>query len=243
MKIIRLDTADSTNNWLAQNEQFLESPVLVYCISQTAGRGQRGNSWESEPGKNITASILFHPENFPAHQQFKISEAVALALTDYLDDKGVDAKVKWPNDIYVRDKKICGILVEHVVTGRNITRTIAGFGLNINQKEFLSDAPNPISLTQITGNEYNLEQEIEEVADLLEKSLREFSNENLHNRFLNRLYRYDARHHKFHDKIRHETVNAKILTVAPEGILTLKTDKGETRDYAFKEVEFIINER
>ncbi|MCH5234845.1 MAG: biotin--[acetyl-CoA-carboxylase] ligase [Muribaculaceae bacterium] len=243
MNIIKLDSTDSTNNWLIQNEHSVESPALVFCISQTAGRGQRGNSWESEPGKNITASIIFHPENFPAHQQFKISEAVALTLTDYLDDKGVDAKVKWPNDIYVGDKKICGILVEHVVTGRNLSRTIAGFGLNLNQKEFLSDAPNPVSLSQITGKEYNLEEEIKEVANRLEKSLAKLNETDFHNKFLRNLYRHDGLHHKFYDRVRNENIKAKILTVAPEGILTLKTDKGETRDYAFKEVEFIINER
>ena len=242
MNIIKLDTADSTNSWVALNEPHIDTPALVYCVSQTAGRGQRGNKWESQPGKNITASLVFHPDNFAACHQFKISEAVSSALVAYLKEKGVEAKVKWPNDIYVGDKKICGILVEHMVTGRNITRTIAGFGLNLNQKEFLSDAPNPVSLIQLTGKEYNLETEIEIVANILEKALLKMNDENVHGDFLNCLYRHDHRTHKFHDKIKNETIKARIHDVAPDGVLSLMTDTGEKRDYAFKEVEFIIDD-
>ena len=94
MNIIRIETTNSTNTWVAEHEPSVSSPSLIYCISQTAGRGQRGNHWESEPGKNITASLVFHPENFPANEQFKISEAVAIALVEYLQEKGVEAKVK-----------------------------------------------------------------------------------------------------------------------------------------------------
>lgn len=243
MNILRLDTTDSTNSWVNENEQSIDSPALVYCISQTAGRGQRGNHWESEPGKNITASLLFHPDKFPANQQFKISEAVAISLVNYLRTKGVEAKVKWPNDIYVGDKKICGILVEHVVTGRNVTRTIVGFGLNLNQDKFLSDAPNPVSLTQLTGIEYNLEEEIDEVANHLERGLAKLLDSDLHTWFSGYLYRHDGCFHKFIDKIKKETIRAKIYEIAPDGTLTLMTERGEKRNYAFKEVEFIINER
>lgn len=240
MKIIKIDRAPSTNTWVGTYEDILPETALVYCFSQTAGRGQRGNTWESEPGKNITASLLFHPYNFPASAQFKISEAVALALVDYLKEKGVSAKVKWPNDIYVDDKKICGILVEHVVTGKNITRTIAGFGLNLNQKKFLSKAPNPVSLTQITGKEYDIKQEVSEITELLKKRISDIKNDSLHDEFLSNLWRYDNEYHKFHDKLKNERLLAKIHNVAPDGILTLITDSGEKRDYAFKEIEFIL---
>ena len=239
MHILKLENTDSTNNWVAANESQVGSPSLVYCVSQTAGRGQRGNSWESEPGKNITASLLIHPVEFPAVKQFLLSEAVALAITDYLNGKGVDAKVKWPNDIYVGDKKICGILVEHVVIGKNISRTIAGFGLNINQEIFLSDAPNPVSLTQITGEKYDIGEEIKEVACLLENRMQSLDNK-IHSEFLNKLWRNDGKHHIFYDRKKDERIAAKIKTVAPEGILTLITEKGEERDYAFKEIEFVL---
>lgn len=216
------------------------SPALVYCHTQTAGRGQKGNSWESEPGKNITASLLFHPRDFLAARQFKISEAVALALVAYLEEKGIEAKVKWPNDIYVGERKICGILVEHVVTGRNISRTIAGFGLNVNQREFHSDAPNPVSLFQLTGKELNLEEEIKIVAKHLQNALAEISSKDFHTEFLKKLWRHDGNFHRFRDRKTEEIINAKIYGVGQDGLLTLETPDGSQKEYAFKEVEFIL---
>ena len=240
MDILKIDSTDSTNNWLAENENSIPATALVFCINQRAGRGQRGNSWESEPGKNITASCIFHLKDFPAARQFKISEAIALAIVDYLNEKGVDAKVKWPNDIYVGEKKICGILVEHIVTGRTLSRTIAGFGININQKKFLSDAPNPVSLSQITRKDYNIEKEISSVAKYIEKRISQITDENLHTEFHNKLWRFDNRYHQFRDRLRNENIMAKIQSVAPEGVLSLITEDGEKRNYAFKEIEFIL---
>ena len=240
MEIIRLETTDSTNNWVNSHESEIPSPALVYTITQTAGRGQRGNSWESEPGKNITASLIFHPLDFPASRQFQISESIALSLIDYLKQKRVTAKIKWPNDIYVGDKKIAGILVENVVTGKDITRTIAGFGLNLNQKIFESPAPNPVSLFNITGTEYDLETEIAEVASFISRRISSLTSPSLHDEFKNRLWRYDRNLHKFHDKIRDEIIFASIKDVGNDGILTLVTNIGEPRSFAFKEIEFIL---
>lgn len=241
MNIVRLETTDSTNNWVSLHEEELESPSLVYCIDQTSGRGQRGNSWESEPGKNITASLIFHPENFPATRQFEISEAVALGLTEFLRTAGIDARIKWPNDIYVGDKKICGILVEHVVTGKNISRTIAGFGINLNQTEFHSDAPNPVSLKQLTGKTYDLKTAIDAVVYHLERYLYFLvSYQPIHGRFMQLLWRNDRKFYKFHDKKRDEVILARILEVGTDGVLSLMTRDLEQRDYYFKEVEFLL---
>lgn len=240
MHIKKLRQVDSTNTWAAQNEKTLPSMCLVYSHSQVAGRGQRGNSWESEPGKNITASILWHPESFEAPRQFRISESIALALVEYLRQKGVDAKVKWPNDIYVGDKKICGILVEHVVTGKHITRTIAGFGLNMNQTEFLSDAPNPVSLKQITGKEYNIDTEVELLSSIIEKHLEKIEDKGIHSDFLDKLWRKDGKFHKFYDRKENEAIEGRIISVMPSGLLTLELPAGEKRDYTFKEIEFIL---
>lgn len=240
MRVLRLESADSTNTWVAENEGSLTSPSLVYAVTQRAGRGQRGNSWESEPGKNITASLIFHPENFPACSQFQISEAVALALIDYLKSKGVDAKVKWPNDIYAGDKKICGILMEHVVMGKNISRTIAGFGINLNQEEFISDAPNPVSLIQLTGKPYVLEKEVDEVASFLENRITGITEKEIHSEFCRNLWRHDGCLYKFLDRKRNEKIEAEIESVGQDGILTLKISGGEKREYAFKEIEFVL---
>ena len=241
MEIIVLDSVDSTNSWVADHERELPSPVIVRCNTQKAGRGQRGNSWEARPGENFTGSVLLHPENMPACSQFSISEAVALAVVKTLEHFGIRAKVKWPNDIYVGDKKICGILVEHVVTGSNISRTIAGIGLNINQEVFVSDAPNPISMKQETGKEFDINEVSAELGRQLESFLMTRMNrEEIHDNFMRSLWRNDAEFYNFADKIKNEQIFARIVDVAHDGILSLATDSGELRQYAFKEIEFLL---
>ncbi|MCH5230538.1 MAG: biotin--[acetyl-CoA-carboxylase] ligase [Muribaculaceae bacterium] len=241
MKTVCLDSTDSTNSWVALHEKELEPTSLVYCLNQTAGRGQRGNSWESQPGMNITASLIFHPENFPAARQFAISEAIALAIVEFISLFGVEAKVKWPNDIYVGDRKICGILVEHSVTRREISRTIAGFGININQTRFLSDAPNPVSLAQITGETYSLESCIAALAPILERHIQNLSHqESLHADFLRLLWRNDGHPYLFFDKKNNKPLHAFISNVEPDGTLRLLSSDGATHSFAFKEVEFIL---
>lgn len=247
MRIIELQSADSTNSWLAAHSKELEPPCLVYAIEQTAGRGQRGNSWESEPGKNLTASVMMVPEGVEASRQFVISEAIALAVVDFLADCGVVAKVKWPNDIYVGDKKICGILIEHSLLGTAITRTIAGIGININQREFQSDAPNPVSLQQLTGKERDIAEMACLLADKIEARMHAVRREALsgdygaiHAEFLRRLWRGDREYYPFRDAKRGEIISALIVDIAPDGILTLQTPEGELRRFAFKEIEFML---
>lgn len=127
--------------------------------SQTAGRGQRGSSWESEPGMNVTMSVVLRPQAVSAREQFAISVAAALAVAETLDEFGVvGAEVKWPNDIYVGNRKICGILIENSLSGSMVGRSIVGIGLNVNQTEFRSPAPNPVSMKQLTGVTYPVEQ-------------------------------------------------------------------------------------
>lgn len=241
MEIIKLATTDSTNTWAAAHDKEVKTPALVWSVSQTSGKGQKGNSWESEPGRNITASLIFRPEEFPAFRQFHISETVALAVTDFLDEYGIGAKIKWPNDIYVGDKKICGILVEHVVLGKNIARTIAGMGINMNQTDFTSDAPNPVSLKMLTGETYDIETGVEKLAKILEHRLTRLKTpEELHSDFLLKLWRNDGQNYRFRDKLKNEEIIANIKDVGKDGVLTLMTIEGDKRQYAFKEVEFIL---
>lgn len=241
MKTIKLDRTHSTNSWIAEHENELTAPTLVYALEQTAGRGQRGNSWEAEPGMNLTASIFFVPEGVEPHRQFLISEAVALAVVDFLHDLGVEAKVKWPNDIYVGDKKICGILIEHSIMGREIMRTIAGVGVNINQEEFRSDAPNPVSVWQLTGKEHDIADVAKALGERMEGRMAHIADgEGLHAEFLSKLWRGDGKCCLFRDAARDEKFNARIEEIAPDGMLSLMTVNGELRKYAFKEVEFIL---
>lgn len=240
MKIIELQQTDSTNSWLSARAGELEGECLVYALSQTAGRGQRGNSWESEPGKNLTASILLHPAGVLPQCQFVISEAVALAVTDFLADLGLHAMVKWPNDIYVGDRKICGILIEHAVMPGVIMRTIAGIGININQRQFVSDAPNPVSVWQLTGNEYEIHSLAEKLAAHVENRMKEVCDGRLHSEFMHKLWRGDGNLYDFYDRNAGEHVSARIKSVAPDGMLTIETASGELRTFAFKEIEFLL---
>ena len=157
-KIDKVSETLSTNELLksiADKDSVAEGYTVV-AVSQTAGRGQIGAFWESQPGQNLTFSLLLRPEFIKADQMFLVSKAISLGIVDYLNSFGEEFKIKWPNDIYYKDKKICGVLIENQLMGSNIVYSIIGIGLNINQKEFISDAPNPISLYNIIGRKLDL---------------------------------------------------------------------------------------
>lgn len=245
MDIISLPEVDSTNSYVARNAASLKAPVMICAHTQTGGRGQRGNSWESEPGANLTLSILLRPKDFPASRQFAISEAFSLAVCDALTELGVEARVKWPNDIYVGDRKICGILIEHAVIGMSLMHTIAGAGINLNQREFLSDAPNPVSVVQLTGRETPIAAFARRFAEIAEARLDHcFSGEEarqaIHSEYMRRLWRADGSYYPFRDAATGLDFRARIAGVAPNGMLTLAEPSGQTRTYAFKEVAFLL---
>ncbi len=242
MKTIILDTVDSTNTWLKSHASELEDMTMVVAREQTAGRGQRGNSWESEPGANLTFSLLFRPHEFEASHQFGISEAVALAIADSLEELyGLKAEVKWPNDIYVGNRKICGILIEHSLCGRFIERTIAGAGININQKEFLSDAPNPVSVFQLTDHINDCDEAASVVARNIEKRIGELSTDTAahHEEFMHRLWRGEG-YHPFLDRKTGRRYLGRIDRVDADGMMHISEENGTSRTYAFKEVEFLL---
>ena len=164
VKTIHIKETDSTNNWLkGYQSEVGEDMTVVTTDYQSAGRGCGSNQWESEAGKNLMFSILLHPK-VSAKDQFILSMANALALKDVLDGYTDGIKIKWPNDIYWNDKKIGGTLIETSLQGSEIKDFIIGTGINVNQREFHSDAPNPVSLIQITGRETN-RQEIDFVLE------------------------------------------------------------------------------
>ena len=157
--LIILPETDSTNNYLTQlcNEQqsAVREFTTVIAERQTAGKGQRGNSWESEDCRNITFSFVLYPTFIEARRQFILSQIVSLSIKEELDQWTEGISIKWPNDIYWNEKKICGILIENDLSGHHIGRSISGIGVNINQDVFRSNAPNPISLKQITGKDHD----------------------------------------------------------------------------------------
>ena len=157
--LIALDETDSTNRYISQLCNELQESVAelttVTAEFQSAGKGQRGNTWEADKGKNLLFSFVLYPTFLEARRQFTLSQIVSLSIKEELDRWSDEITIKWPNDIYWRDKKICGILIENDLSGHFIGRSISGIGININQDEFHSDAPNPVSLKQITGQEHD----------------------------------------------------------------------------------------
>lgn len=236
-EIIHIDETDSTNRWLAANRTEGQSPCVVVADYQTAGRGCGTNKWESERGKNLLFSILFHPTEIPVNKQFVVSMAVANSIATvvakYVTSQAVS--VKWPNDIYVGDKKICGILIENRLQGGVIKDSIIGVGLNVNQLCFVSDAPNPVSMANITGRQFDRKQLLQELLEAFQQEWADL--EGVRERYLQQLYRRKG-FFRYRDAYGEHT--AEIVTVEADGHLVLQDVDGRTNRYAFKEIQFVI---
>ena len=236
-KIIHIDETDSTNRWLKENGQ---EEMVVIADYQTAGKGCGMNAWESERGKNLTFSILIHPTEIHVNRQFLVSEIVSVALCETLAKYlGTPAplSIKWPNDIYYGDQKLCGILIENRLQGSTFKDSIIGIGINVNQEVFLSDAPNPVSLRQILGHEVDRETLLN---DFLQHLKSAYTNEAVPTTYRSLLYRKDGYNDYEDAKGRFQ---AKVLNVLDDGRLVLLDTEGKARIYAFKEVSYIINNR
>ena len=235
-----IEETDSTNKALRERMatgQVDEGSVVVAGF-QTAGRGQVGNVWESEAGKNLTFSVVLYPETVPANRQFVLSQLAALSVKEVLDAYTDHITVKWPNDIYWKDKKICGMLIENDLCGKNIYATIIGIGINLNQLEFRSDAPNPVSLAQITGSVYDADDVLDRFLSILYKwYLRLLKGEEdvIRNKYREALYRRDG-YFPFSDD--DGGFAARIYDIEPTGHLVLQLQDGTLRRYAFKEVRY-----
>ncbi|MBQ6406319.1 MAG: biotin--[Prevotella sp.] len=234
-KITHIDETDSTNRWLRNctgGQSSCAIHEVVWADYQTAGRGQGTNTWESERGKNLTFSILLHPVDLPANRQFLLSMQVSLAICEALGEHIGDLSIKWPNDIYWRNAKIAGILIENRLQGSVIRDSIVGVGLNVNQRQFHSDAPNPISLWQICEHETDREQLLKDILAALDRLL----GQEVRERYLAMLYRRKG-FHPYVDK--DGAFMAELEDVEDDGHLLLCDDSGGHRRYAFKEVTFI----
>lgn len=246
-RYILLQEVPSTNTYLKSMAHMFESGTVIQAYVQTAGRGQKGNSWEAAPGKNATFSQLIKKPRIDVKEQFFLSEAVSLAIVDALEHYVDGLKIKWPNDIYYKDSKLCGILIENSLGDDGIEHTIAGVGVNLNQRLFLSGAPNPVSLLNITGQIYDIEEVTYRICENIERYT-DFDGSReqldaLHERYLSKLYRHDGKTHPFvlPDGCSFE---ASIEAVAPDGTITLRHAKDDTlHDYSFKQVGFIIDKK
>lgn len=239
LPIIHLSSVDSTNSYLmAYKPREGETMTVVYADEQTAGRGQGSNHWESEPGKNLTFSVLVHPTMVPVMRQFLLSEAGALALWDVLGQYlgADDVKMKWPNDIYWKDKKISGTLIETRLGGGHVKDCVYGTGVDVNQEKFVSDAPNPVSMKQILDHDVDLKELLNKIIDSFKKYYAAI--ENGEYAAISELYHSGIyRAHGFHRyKDKDGEFEAAIVEVEDSGNLILRDREGCIRSYAFKEV-------
>jgi BirA family biotin operon repressor/biotin-[acetyl-CoA-carboxylase] ligase len=240
-KYIFHENLSSTNTCAAAllKEDVVQEGTVIYTNFQTAGRGHAGNIWESEDGKNLLISIILYPSTVKPVDQFQISKIISLGISDYLHSETTNISIKWPNDIYINNDKIAGILIEATVIGDEIGNVIAGIGLNINQKVFRSNAPNPVSLAMITSKDYDPAECLKILADNLDQRykqlLREETN-NIDNEYLNTLYRYGV-WSKYRDA--RGSFEGRIISVTGSGRLLIEDRRGRINEYGHKEVTFL----
>ena len=160
-----LSTTDSTNRALREASSGLDNLSVIATREQTAGRGQGTHTWHSEPGLNLTFSLLFRPKVLHTEVIILITCGTTLGIRDYLLSRGVESRIKWPNDIWVKDRKICGILIENKLDGTRVAESIIGIGFNLNETQWPADLPNPVSLKQLTGKDYETHAELEALAE------------------------------------------------------------------------------
>ena len=222
--------------WDLNRGESLPDGFVLYTDFQSAGKGQAGNTWESEKGKNLLFSIVLHPFHVPMDELFLLSELVSIAIKKALDIYTTDITVKWPNDIYWRDKKLGGILIENSLQGSRIKTVIAGIGLNVNQLKFEGDAPNPVSLLQITSQRYNRKQLLLQICQNIMDLYTEFDTDRIRINYAESIYRKVGFHAYQADSI---LFQAKIKEVHPDGQLILEKENGDKNGFYFKEVQFI----
>lgn len=243
MTIKWLETVDSTQDEIRRQLKVLANLSVVAALNQTAGRGQRGNRWETRPGENLTFSLLLRPGQdgirpVPAADQFLLSEIATLALFRTLSDYGIPSRIKWPNDIYSGDRKICGMLIENSLLQENVSCSIIGIGLNVNQVQFNPALMNPVSMSKITGETYD-------IREVLDRFLGHFSEELdcerplIRQRYLSHLYRFGELH-SYTDCKSGEVFEGTITGISKRGLLRVGMPDGIIKEFGFKEISYII---
>jgi len=220
--------------WEMIRKELLPEGFVVYTDFQTAGKGQPGNVWESETAQNLLFSLILYPNHIPMDQLFLISQIVSLGIKQALCEIVDNISIKWPNDIYWNNKKIAGILIENSLQGKKI-KTVVGIGLNVNQKNFTSDAPNPVSLFQITGKSVDRKQLLERICENILNIYHNPDFEKIQSEYAENIYRKVG---FFNYSTYNEAFRARIVCVYPDGQLLLETETGERKAFYFKEVEF-----
>lgn len=240
-KVIYLPTCHSTNDIAAEivHAGLFEEGTVVITDNQVKGRGQRGTTWRANAGENLTFSVVLTPGFLPVADQFLISQITALAIRSYLRSYVADVKVKWPNDVYMGNKKACGVLIENSIQGTRLISSIVGIGVNVNQSEF--DGPYATSLLRETGHQHVLAEEFHKLLKFLDvfyvklRSLNQ--NQAIRDEYLTNLYGYG-------DEVgflyRGEVAKGTVTNVTEQGKLQVKLATEENvLDFGLKEIEWV----
>lgn len=243
-QIIWMDEVDSTNNELKRRFFSIDNLSVIAAYHQTAGRGQRGNKWLSRDGENLTFSVFVKPGHdgvpeIAATDQFAISQAATLAVAEMLESKGINAAVKWPNDIYVGDRKICGMLIENTLDGEKVVASIVGIGINVNQEQFSPELMNPCSMRTVTKESYDIKCCLEEFLELFQKYIFSDDNSSIKEKYLSKLYRLNE-FHSYNDILEKMTFNGRITGISDDARLIVEKPDGSRKEFAFKEIGYIL---
>ncbi len=237
-RIIWHDELDSTNAEVLRHVSELDNLSVVAAVCQTAGRGQKGNKWLSAPGDNLTFTILLRPSCLPLKDFMCVTFLATLAVRDYLIAQSIPAVIKWPNDIYVGKKKICGMLIESVTEAGLLKEAVIGIGLNMNQTDFPAELLNPTSAKKVSGRTFELKQALEDIMDFFAASchLLDSAEGRLQ---LRHLYEKDlfqkGESCAYRDYRTGELIEGTILGIVEDGRLNL-----DGRLYDFKEIGYIL---
>lgn len=240
MNFIELENINSTNDFASKliKQNKVDDESLIFTHYQYSGRGLSKNVWKSEKSKNILISLILFP-NIRVEEFFKLNIIVSLAVVKFLKTLNIEAQIKWPNDIYVKNKKIAGILIENNIIKDKIKSSIIGIGLNLNQEKFDVEIPNPISVKIINKTDYNPVEKSKILGQIIIDYFKQYLQkeyEILKLDYLKSLYKYKLKSN-FEDK--NGTFKGKIIDIDNAGQLIIETEKSEIRKYFFKEIKFV----
>lgn len=242
--VIRLKKVDSTNSYAKRiiSEKTIKEGTVIISDFQSSGRGQSKSKWESKSGENLIFSIILKPGFLAPEKQFILNELIALSLIDYLSELIPEQRVqiKWPNDIYVENNKIAGILIESIIKGVEIEYSTVGIGMNINQITFSDNIPNPISLKALTNREFDIDECLNNLCNKLSERYNQLKKEDflkINSDYINSLYRFNTIAEYI---ISNTILKARIIGISEYGKLILLTENQKEIECDLKELEFII---
>lgn len=241
--IIRLKSIDSTNEYAAElvRNSKLPNGTVILANYQKNGKGHSGSVWQSKAGKNLLLSIIYYPQNLRIEEQFYLSKSVSLAISNFLINAGLPSvSIKWPNDIYIEDKKVAGLLIENTLLKDQILYSIIGMGINLNQTNFPKEIPNPVSIKHYLKLDLDIEFILAQILEYIAKSIRKLENrdfEKMDRDYLDTLYRYEEWTEFLTGN---KKLNGKIINVSPEGKLVIEFPGVGVKSYGFKEIEYVL---